>query len=147
MDFEEIKSKVDNIEKWIIDIRRDIHETPELAMDEYTTKGKIKKYLDQIGIEYEEFDTHRGIMAYIIKDKDYKTIAIRADIDALPIKEKNNRSYKSKNEGIMHACGHDAHTAMLLGACKILYDMRDNLNVNINSFFKGQKKDMAVQNF
>lgn len=140
MNFQEIINTVNNLNEWIINIRRDIHETPELAMEEYTTKEKIKKYLEEIGIEYKEFESHRGIMAYIIKNPSYKTIAIRADIDALPITEQNNKTYKSKNEGVMHACGHDAHTAMLIGACKVLYNMRNDLKVNVKFFFQGAEE-------
>lgn len=134
MNYKDVINEVKNLNDWIIKIRRDIHETPELAMEEYITKEKIKKYLNEIGIEYEEFESHRGIIAYIIKNPTYKTIAIRADIDALPITEKNNKPYKSKNEGIMHACGHDSHTAMLIGACKVLYNMKDELKVNVKFF-------------
>lgn len=140
MDFQEVINKVNNLNDWIVKIRRDIHETPELAMEEYITKEKIKKYLDEIGIEYKEFESHRGIIAYIIKNPTYKTIAIRADIDALPINEKNDKLYKSKHEGIMHACGHDAHTAMLIGACKVLYEMRSELKVNVKFFFQGAEE-------
>lgn len=140
MNFQDAINKVNNLNDWIIKIRRDIHETPELAMEEYITKEKIKKYLDIIGIEYKEFENHRGIIAYIIKNPTYKTIAIRADIDALPINEKNNKLYKSKHDGVMHACGHDAHTAMLIGACKVLYDMREELKVNVKFFFQGAEE-------
>lgn len=140
MNFQDAINKVNNLKDWIIKIRRDIHETPELAMEEYITKEKIKKYLDRIGIEYKEFESHRGIIAYIIKNPAYKTIAIRADIDALPISEKNNKLYKSKHDGVMHACGHDAHTAMLIGACKVLYDMREELKVNVKFFFQGAEE-------
>lgn len=75
-------------------------------------------------------------MAYIIKDPSYEIIAIRADIDVLPITEQNNKTYKSKHEGVMHACGHDAHTAMFIGACKVLYNMRNDLKVNVKFFFQ-----------
>ena len=143
MNFNEIIDKVNDLNDWIINIRRDIHETPELAMEEYITKEKIKKYLDEIGIEYKEYETHRGLMAHIIKDESYKTIGIRADIDALPINEKNNKKHKSKHEGIMHACGHDAHTAILIGACKVLYDMRDELNVNVKFFFQAAEENFG----
>lgn len=156
MNFQEIINRVNDLNEWIINIRRDIHETPELAMEEFITKTKIKKYLDEIGIEYKEFESHRGIMAYIIKNPSYKTIAIRADIDALPITEQNNKPYKSKHDGIMHACGHDAHTAMLIGACKVLYDIKDDLKVNVKFFFQGAEerfggakyliKDKCLQN-
>ena len=140
MDFEKIKNRANNLSEWITTIRRDIHETPELAMEEYITKEKIKKYLDEIGINYEEFLDHRGLIASIYISNDYKTVAIRADIDALPILENNNKIYKSKIDGKMHACGHDAHTAMLIGACKILYDMRDELKVNVKFFFQGAEE-------
>ena len=143
MSFQDVINKVKNLNDWIIKVRRDIHETPELAMEEYITKEKIKKYLDEIGIEYKEFETHRGIIAYIIKNTNYKTIAIRADIDALPITEKNDKPYKSKHEGIMHACGHDAHTAILIGACKVLYDMRNELKVNVKFFFQGAEESFG----
>ena len=75
-------------------------------------------------------------MAYIIKDPSYEIIAIRADIDVLPITEQNNKTYKSKHEGVMHACGYDAHTAMFIGACKVLYNMRNDLKVNVKFFFQ-----------
>lgn len=140
MNFEEIINKINNLNDWIVNIRRDLHETPELAMEEYITKEKIKKYLDEIGVEYKEFKTHRGIVGQIIKDKNYKTIAIRADMDALPIIENSDKDYKSQHDGIMHACGHDAHVAMLLGACKILYDMKEDLKVNVKFFFQGAEE-------
>ena len=111
------------ISDYLIKIRRDLHRTPELAMEEFVTKEKIKKYLDEIGIDYIEFEHHRGIMAYIYKEDAKTTIGIRGDIDALPIQEIKESEYKSQNDGIMHACGHDAHTTMLIGACKLLYEI------------------------
>nr|WP_164489087.1 M20 family metallopeptidase [Romboutsia sp. Marseille-P6047] len=143
LNIEQIKYKSNELKQWIVDIRRDLHKTPELAMNEVITKGKIKKYLDEIGIEYKEFNDNYGIMAYIIKSNAKKTIAIRADIDALPIEEKNDVEYKSLNKGIMHACGHDAHTAILLGACKILYEIRDSLNINIKFLFQPAEENIG----
>lgn len=136
----DIIQKGNELLDYLIAIRRDIHKTPELAMNEYITRDKIKKYLDEIGIDYLEFDHHRGLMAYIYSENAKVTIGIRADIDALPIEEKNETSYKSQNSGIMHACGHDAHTAMLIGACKLLYDMKEDLNVNIKFFFEAAEE-------
>lgn len=136
----DIIQKGNELLDYLIAIRRDIHKTPELAMNEYITRDKIKKYLDEIGIDYLEFDHHRGLMAYIYSENAKVTIGIRADIDALPIEEKNETSYKSQNPGIMHACGHDAHTAMLIGACRLLYDMREDLNVNIKFFFEAAEE-------
>ena len=130
-----IKDICTEIEKWIIDARRDIHKTPELGLEEFVTKEKIIKYLDEIGIDYKIYDDHTGVTAYIDSGKE-KTVAIRADIDALPITEDLNLSYSSTNSGKMHACGHDAHTAILLGTCKILHNLRHELNVNVKFFFQ-----------
>ena len=81
------------ISHYLIKIRRDLHRTPELAMEEFVTKKKIKKYLDEIGIDYIEFEHHRGIMAYIYKKNAKTTIGIRGDIDALPIQEIKESEY------------------------------------------------------
>lgn len=136
-----------NIEPWLIRIRRDIHKTPELSEEEYETKKKIIKYLKEIGIDYIDFKDHNGVMAYIINENAKRTIAIRADIDALPIKEEINSSYKSINEGVMHACGHDAHTAILIGACKILYSIRNKLNVNVKFLFQPAEETVGGARF
>lgn len=131
---ETLKDDIKNIKDWLIKIRRDIHLTPELGLEEFITNKKIKKYLDEIKIPYKTFN-HTGIVAYI-NNNAKTTIAIRCDIDALPIEEKNDTSYKSIFKGKMHACGHDAHTAILLGTCKILYSIKDKLNVNVKFFFQ-----------
>ncbi len=112
-----------------------MHKTPELGLEEFLTKEKIIKYLEEIGIDYTTYPNHTGVMAYINKNAK-TTVAIRADIDALPIMEANNKSYKSIHNGKMHACGHDAHTAILIGSCKVLYDMRDELDVNVKFLFQ-----------
>ena len=132
---DKIINKVKNLKSWIINIRRDLHQTPELGLEEFLTKEKIIKYLEEIGIDYITYPNHTGVMAYINKNAK-NTVAIRADIDALPILENNNKSYKSIYNGKMHACGHDAHTAILLGSCKVLYDMKDELDVNVKFFFQ-----------
>ena len=128
-------NKVKNIKHWLVDIRRDLHKTPELGLEEFLTKEKIIKYLEEIGIDYITYPEHTGVMAYINKNAK-NTVAIRADIDALPIVETSDKPYKSIHEGKMHACGHDAHTAILLGSCKILYDMKDGLDVNVKFLFQ-----------
>ena len=130
-----LTSKIKNLKSWLIDVRRDLHKTPELGLEEFLTKEKIIKYLEEIGIDYITYPDHTGIMAYINKNAK-NTVAIRADIDALPIVETNNKNYKSIHSGKMHACGHDAHTAILLGSCKVLYDMRDELDVNVKFLFQ-----------
>lgn len=125
-----------NIKDWLISVRRDLHSTPELGLEEFITKDKIIKYLKEINIDYKTFENHTGIVAYINTPNATKTIAIRADIDALPITELNDLNYKSLFNGKMHACGHDAHTTILLGTCKLLNKMKDKLNVNLKFFFQ-----------
>lgn len=131
----EIKEFLKKEEYNIIAMRRIIHENPELSMQEFETIKRIASELDSIGITYKIIDKI-GIIADINKDKPGKRILLRADIDALPIQELNDISYKSKNEGIMHACGHDAHIAMLLGACKALWHIKDRLNGAVRFVFQ-----------
>lgn len=144
---ENIKRKVEDIENWLIEVRREFHKYPELSLNEYNTKNRILNYLKEMNIEYTEFEKHNGVMAYIIRPKNNITIGIRADMDALPINEENEINYKSKNKGVMHACGHDAHIAMLLGACKILNDMKDKLHVNVKFLFQPAEETVGGAKF
>src|SRR5690606_24889489 len=104
--------------------RRHLHQNPELSFEEYHTSAFVKRQLDLLGIPYEsKADT--GIVALIKGElpSDH-VIALRADMDALPIQEVEGRSYGSKNPGVMHACGHDVHTSSLLGTAKILHSLK-----------------------
>lgn len=127
------------IENFLIETRRDFHEHPELGFNEFRTSNKIKEILSSENIEFKEFAT-TGVCGIIkgTKNRDIKerVIALRADIDALPIVEKNDVIYKSKNEGKMHACGHDAHTAILLGAAKILNKNKDQFSGTVKLIFE-----------
>ncbi|CEI71929.1 MULTISPECIES: M20 metallopeptidase family protein [Romboutsia] len=144
---EYIKRRIKDIEPWLIEVRREFHKYPELSLNEYNTKNRILNYLKEMNIEYTEFEKHNGVMAYIIKPENKITIGIRADMDALPINEENEINYKSKNKGVMHACGHDAHIAMLLGACKILNDMKDKLHVNVKFLFQPAEETVGGAKF
>ncbi|HHR6141385.1 TPA: M20 family metallopeptidase [Providencia alcalifaciens] len=120
----------------MIAFRRDLHAHPELPFEEVRTTKRIAEELGKIGIEY-RLTEPTGIIADIKGGKPGKTVALRADIDALPVQELNKSiEYKSTNEGKMHACGHDAHTAMLLTAAKALYEVRDELKGNIRLIFQ-----------
>lgn len=143
MNKETVLKYCEDIKEWIIDVRREFHKIPELSLEEYDTKEKVIKYLKEIKIEYIDFKEHNGIMAYLINPKNTTTIGIRADIDALPIHEKTNHTYKSINQGKMHACGHDAHIAMLLGACKILNLIKEKLNVNVKFLFQPAEETLG----
>jgi len=123
-----------SIESELIDIRRDIHENPELGFDLFKTSQKVKDFLSKEGIEFYEV-AQTGICA-IIRGCGIKTIALRADMDALPLQDKKTCDYASKISGKMHACGHDAHTTILLGVAKILNGMRDELRGNVKLFFE-----------
>ena len=132
-----IKKLATDIFPEVIKLRRQIHANPELAFEEYETALLITEFLRSNGIEYKDRVAKTGVVALIKgKNPDKKTIALRADMDALPIFEKNKVEYKSKNEGKMHACGHDVHTSSLLGAAKILQSMRDKFEGSVKLFFQ-----------
>lgn len=111
----------------IIALRRDFHMHPELGFEEFRTSGIVRDYLNDLGIET-RIVAKTGVVGYLNNGGE-KTIGIRADMDALPIQEENDVPYKSKIPGKMHACGHDAHTAMLLVTAKILSGMEFDGNV------------------
>jgi len=109
----------------IIAIRRHLHQNPELSFNEHQTSAYIQDKLKEIGIPFKAGFVKTGIIG-VLKgiNPDKKTIVLRADMDALPIQEANNLEFTSRNEGIMHACGHDAHTAALLGAAMVLNELK-----------------------
>lgn len=128
--FEILKREIEEDHEYVVSLRRYFHKYPELPKKEYNTAKKIEEELDKLGIEHKRV-SETGVYAEIIGNKPGKTILLRADIDALPIFEKNECEYKSQNEGVMHACGHDAHAASLLGACRILSKHKDLINGNV----------------
>lgn len=120
----------------MIAFRRDLHAHPELPFEEVRTTQRIAEELDKIGIEY-RLTEPTGLIAEIKGGKPGRTVALRADIDALPVLELNDSlEYKSTIEGKMHACGHDAHTAMLLTAAKALVEVKDELVGNVRLIFQ-----------
>ena len=130
-----IKELTKKYKEEIIALRRKFHQYPESSLNEYNTNKMIKKELDKIGIQYKNI-TNTGILAEIKGKNPGKTIALRADIDALPVTEENTCDYKSKNEGFMHACGHDCHISMLLGAAMLLNDIKDDINGTVRLLFQ-----------
>lgn len=131
----DILNKAKSIEEYIINFRRDLHENPELSGQEFKTQEKIMRELDKLGIPYKKAG-NTSLIASLKGNKEGKTVALRADFDALPVKEETDVEFKSKTTGIMHACGHDAHAAMLLGAAKILSEMKDELHGEVRFFFQ-----------
>ncbi len=121
-----------DIVKW----RRHLHRNPELSYKEYDTADFIENTLREIGYTDVKRMANTGVIACIGSQGENKAIGLRADIDALPIQEANESIYKSKNEGVMHACGHDVHTACLLGAAKILMRLKSTLKGQIKLVFQ-----------
>jgi amidohydrolase len=122
-------------------IRRHLHQHPELSFEEYETSKFIQSKLTEWGIPFETGFVKTGIVAFIQSPNSSQCIGLRADMDALPIQEENDVSYKSIHHGIMHACGHDVHTAMLLGAAKALNKVKDQLPKGVKLIFQpGEEK-------
>jgi hippurate hydrolase len=125
-----------------IAIRRHLHANPELSYQEFETCKFVQAQLTKIGIPFTVIAT-TGVLGIIEgKNPSKRVIALRADMDALPIIEENDIDYKSKNEGVMHACGHDVHTTILLGAAKILWELRNEFEGTIKLLFQpGEEKN------
>lgn len=122
-------------------IRRHIHQHPELSFEEYETSRFIQSKLKEWDIPFETGFVKTGVVAFIQSPHSEKCIGLRADMDALPIKEANEVEYKSIHDGIMHACGHDVHTAMLLGTAKALNKIKQELPFSIKLIFQpGEEK-------
>ncbi|HQL36228.1 MAG TPA: M20 family metallopeptidase [Bacillota bacterium] len=134
----EILKKAYEMKEYVTEIRRHIHENPELGMQEFETTKLVKKELQKIGVEIVELKSKTGVLGIIkgTKKGENRVIGIRADMDALPINEKTSLEYSSKNHGIMHACGHDGHTAMLIGAARLLSTMKDQFSGTVKLIFQ-----------
>ncbi len=132
----ELFNIIDSINERIVTIRHDLHKHPELSGHEEHTKYLVKGILEAEGIEVIEFDDNYGLIANITVKPGEPYVALRADMDALPIEEQTNAPYASREKGIMHACGHDSHTAILLGAAISLAHIREKLPGNIRFIFQ-----------
>ncbi len=130
-----IIEKSKELESYIIDKRRDFHKNPEIKFEEERTSSIVKDELNKLGYSIEE-TAGTGVIATINGGKEGNTVALRADMDALELQEENDIPYRSQIDGKMHACGHDAHTAMLLGAAKILSEMKDELKGTLKLVFQ-----------
>ena len=137
-----IKSKCDAYFDDVVAIRRQLHQHPELSFCEKDTAELIKRCLASKNIEYQSDVAGTGVVATIHGSLSFRpVIALRADLDALPIQETTDLPYRSVNDGVMHACGHDAHTAMLIGTAFILNDLKDKFSGTIKLIFQpGEEK-------
>jgi amidohydrolase len=142
---EVITTKVSAIYEKIKGYREHLHQNPELSYKEFNTMEYVAAKLKDIGIPYEKGVTGTGIIGIIRSSKHSENqacIGLRADLDALPIQEQNTAAYKSKVDGVMHACGHDVHTSILLGAAEILFELREDLEHPVKLIFQpGEEKN------
>ena len=142
---EVITNKVSAIYEKIKGYREYLHQNPELSYQEFNTMEYVAAKLKEIGIPYEKGVAGTGIVGIIRSSKHSENqacIGLRADLDALPIQEQNTAAYKSKVDGVMHACGHDVHTSILLGAAEILFELREDLEHPVKLIFQpGEEKN------
>ncbi|PEY32992.1 hydrolase [Bacillus cereus] len=124
----------------LISIRRHLHQYPELSYEEFETTKTIRNWLNEANITIINSDLKTGVIAEVSGNKNGPTIALRADIDALPIHEETNLSYASKNPGKMHACGHDFHAASILGAAYLLKENESSLNGTVRFIFQAAEE-------
>ena len=139
---QKIKSLANQYASEFIEVRHHLHAHPELSYQEFETSKFVQGKLKEFGIPF-EIKATTGVIGLIKgKNPDKRIIALRADMDALPIKEENDIIYKSKNEGVMHACGHDVHTTCLLGASKILNELKNEWEGTVKLIFQpGEEKN------
>ena len=121
---------------YVVSLRRELHQHPGIGFDLDETLAILRRELDALGVEYTEKYGKSSIVATINPEKSHFTIGVRADMDALPIQEANDVPYKSKNEGKMHACGHDAHTAIAMATLKRVWEMRDEIACCVKFLFQ-----------
>ena len=131
-----IREEVIGIEEELIELRRYFHQHAEQCWQEFNTQRKIMEYLDGLGIPYETPYKTAVVATIRGADSSDHILGIRADIDALPITEQTECSFKSENEGTMHACGHDTHTAILLATAKLLAQHKDELPLTVRLIFQ-----------
>ena len=135
-EIKDVKPLVRALVPWLIKIRRDLHMYPEHSTEEKETQRKVISYLEEMGIPYQTFPDHYGVLGILQGAHPGKTVALRADMDALPLEDLKETAYRSQVKGVCHACGHDAHTTILLGAARILKQLTPALKGSIKLIFQ-----------
>ncbi len=136
----DIKSRVKELEGELIALRRDFHMHPELGMEEHRTAGIVEDYLKNLGLEVSRM-CGTGVIGLLKGGQPGKTLMLRADMDALPIQEDTGLAFASKTPGVMHACGHDGHTSMMMIAAKILAENRESLKGDVKFVFQPNEEN------
>ncbi len=142
--YQQINTQAEEVFDQVVEWRRHFHENPELSNREEETAAYIAEYLESLGMEVKTGIAHTGVVGILEGSKDGPVVGLRADIDALPVKERTDVPFKStktttylgQEVGVMHACGHDTHIAMLMGAAKVLSDMKDELSGTVKFIFQ-----------
>ncbi len=124
------------VESRVIEWRRDFHQNPELGNREFRTSEKVAEHLRRLGMEVQTKVAHTGVVGILRGKKDTPVVALRADMDALPVTELADVPFASKNKGVMHACGHDAHTAILMGVAEVFSKLKDRLPGTVKFIFQ-----------
>ena len=133
---EGVKEKIAEMKDWLIETRRTIHMNPELGFEEVETSKLVAGYLEKFGLQVKTGMAKTGVIGLLRGEKPGKTVAIRADMDALPMEEANEIPYRSRVKGKMHACGHDAHVTILLGVARLFSSMGSRVQGNIKWIFQ-----------
>ncbi|HDR14104.1 MAG TPA: amidohydrolase, partial [Desulfobacteraceae bacterium] len=139
----ELLERAQEIREWMTGLRRAIHRNPELGMQEYQTTKLVKAELEKIGVPVKETGLEAGVLALLEGTGEGPVTGLRADMDALPLTERTGLDYASRNEGVMHACGHDGHTAILLGAAKLLSEMKDRFRGVVKFIFQPAEEGLG----
>lgn len=131
-----VRPEVENILPEVIGLRRDLHQHPELGFQEVRTSARVCEYLESFGLQPQRGIAQTGVCALLEGDYDGPTLLLRADMDALPIQEETDLEFASRVPGKMHACGHDLHTAILLGTARLLQDLKPRLHGRVKLIFQ-----------
>lgn len=132
----DLKKEIDRVTPEMVEIRRDLHRHPELSFEENRTAGLVAERLRSLGLEVQTGVGRTGVVGLLRGAKPGTTVALRADMDALPVQEEGSREYRSQTEGVSHACGHDGHTAVLLASADILAKHARELRGNVKFIFQ-----------
>ena len=138
----QIRALADEVFPEVVRLRRRLHRRPELAFEEHETAALVAETLDGLGLEPRTGVAKTGVVAHVEGARPGPVVALRADMDALPIAEANDFAFRSERAGVMHACGHDAHTASLLGAAMILTRMKDDLAGTVRLVFQPSEEKL-----